>query len=111
MFTPDIRKTAANAHNLGGRMLHPPVELGVDTVIAPIRDRLGGQMSLWQSEALPRAGHLQTVGAWSHAALITPAVKTARSFYGELFNWEFSHHAGYEEIKHGGPLTASIRPN
>jgi uncharacterized protein len=92
---------AVRAHELGGAVLREPFDFADAGRVTALRDPTGGILSLWQPRTHAGAELMDDVGALCWHELATSDVERARSFYGELFGWQ------YEDDSSGGTTITS----
>jgi predicted enzyme related to lactoylglutathione lyase len=78
--------------------------------VAALRDPVGAIVSLWEPRSKAGAELVNDVGALCWTELATTEVEPAKSFYGDLFGWEYEiDEGGYATIKNAGRLNGGIR--
>jgi predicted enzyme related to lactoylglutathione lyase len=107
----DADAIAARAAELGAAaVFREPVDVLDAGRVAAIRDPTGAIVSLWQPRARIGATLVNDVGALCWNELATADVERAKSFFGELFGWEYEiAEGGYVSIKNAGSLNGGMR--
>jgi predicted enzyme related to lactoylglutathione lyase len=107
----DADATAARATELGGAaVFRAPFDVSDAGRVAAIRDPTGAIVSLWQPRSRIGATFVNDVGAWCWNELATPDVERVKSFFGELFGWEYERdQRRYTAIRNAGSLNGGIR--
>jgi uncharacterized protein len=107
----DADASAARAEELGGAaVFREPFDVPDAGRVAAIRDPASAILSLWQPDARPGAALVNDTGAWCWNELATTDPGGARSFYADLFGWEYkAQESGYTLITHAGRRAGGIR--
>jgi predicted enzyme related to lactoylglutathione lyase len=102
--------TAARASELGGAaVFREPFDVLDAGRVAAIRDPTGAIVSLWQPRARIGATIVNDVGALCWNELVTSDIERAKSFFGELFAWEYETAEGYASIRNAAALNGAMR--
>jgi|SRR5829696_211455 len=107
----DAEATAARVGKLGGAAVfrRPFDVLDAGRVVA-VRDPLGAIVSLWQPRSRVGATLIDEVGALCWNELTTTDVERAKSFYHDLFGWEYgTGRGGQSTIEAAGRPIGNIR--
>ncbi len=88
----DVAATCEQAQALGGQEVVPITPVGDTGTLAFIRDPSGAQFGLWQPGTVFGADVTQDYHCLCWNELLTRDIEAARSFYGQLFGWEFSDY-------------------
>ena len=87
--TPDLEATCVKAQDLGGQILHAPMEIPTVGAFAVIADPQGAVIALFQAaEQMPGHDDPPSQGEFSWHELATTDHEAAWSFYSELFGWQ-----------------------
>jgi uncharacterized protein len=106
----DADAIAARAGELGGAAVREPFDVADAGRVAALRDPVGAIVSLWEPRSKAGAELVNDVGALCWNELATTEVEPAKSFYGDLFGWEYEiDEGGYATIKNAGRLNGGIR--
>jgi predicted enzyme related to lactoylglutathione lyase len=107
----DVDATAAQAGELGGAaVFRGPFDVVDAGRVVAVRDPLGAIVSLWQPRSRVGATLIEEVGALCWTELATSDVERAKSFYYDLFGWEYgTGRGGQATIEAGGRPIGNIR--
>lgn len=100
----DVDAMTTKAHKLGAKVMIPPVDVFDAGRIAGITDPTGASVMLWQPKRHIGAQMVNTVGAFGWNELYTHDIKTAQTFYADLFGWTYDtdEKSGYVSIQNNG---------
>jgi predicted enzyme related to lactoylglutathione lyase len=84
----DADTATARARELGAEVLMEPFDIEDAARASLIRDPSGAVVSLWEPRGYIGAGLVNEPGVWGWNELVTPAVDSAKAFYGDLFGWK-----------------------
>jgi uncharacterized protein len=103
--------TAARANELGGAaVFREPFDVLDAGRVAAIRDPTGAIVSLWQPRSRIGAALVNDVSAWCWNELATSDVERDKSFFAEMFGWEYeTDDRGYTTIRNAGSRNGGIR--
>ncbi len=106
----DAAATAARAGELGGAaVFRHPFEVPDAGRVVAVRDPRGAIVSLWQPRSRVGATVVNEVSAMCWNELATDDVERAKSFYGDLFGWEYqTDRSGYTTIRCTGRLNGGM---
>lgn len=85
----DVDVVHARALELGAQSLVPPMRVTTEGRMAAITDPSGAALSLWQSTAGMDRGTFNEAGRLTWNELVSRDAGVARSFYSDLFGWEW----------------------
>lgn len=85
----DVDAVHARAVELGAESMVPPMDVADQGRIAAVVDPAGAAISLWQSSAGMDEGTFNEPGRLTWNELVSRDPDTARSFYADLFGWEW----------------------
>jgi predicted enzyme related to lactoylglutathione lyase len=106
----DADASAARASELGGTLPRDPFDVEGAGRIATVRDPVGAILTLWESRGSIGAELVNDVGAFCWNELATADPDRARSFYADLFGWEYRlSPSGYATILNAGARNGGIR--
>jgi predicted enzyme related to lactoylglutathione lyase len=107
----DADATATRAGELGGSaVFRAPFDVLDAGRVVAIRDPTGAIVSLWQPRSRIGATLVNDVGALCWNELVTTDIERAKSFFGELFGWEYElDETGYTLIRNAGSLNGGMR--
>lgn len=107
----DADGTAAQAGELGGAaVFREPFDVLDAGRVAAIRDPTGAIVSLWQPRSRIGATLVNDIGALCWNELATTDVARAKTFFAELFGWQYeSDESGSASITNRGQLNGGIR--
>jgi predicted enzyme related to lactoylglutathione lyase len=106
---------AARAVQLGGKIIEGPFDVQTFGRMAVIQDPTGAIFSVWQAKTHVGTGITGVNGTLCWADLSTPDVPAAKSFYGQLFGWQFEPGKdkpadSYLHIKNGEDMIGGVPP-
>lgn len=85
----DIKASASRVAELGGSVLHGPVDIPNSGSFAVLADPQGAVFAIYQSaEDKPAEASSPEIGGFSWHELATSDYKSAFSFYSDLFGWK-----------------------
>jgi uncharacterized protein len=85
----DAAATAAAVKEAGGAVIAEPMEVLDLGTMAVFADPAGAVFGVWQPNTFPGAGLVNEPGALSWNELNTRDLEAAKSFYGDVFGWDF----------------------
>ncbi len=88
----EIESVCRRAEELGGSVTVPVTDVGEAGRLAFLRDPTGAQVGLWQRGAFFGAEVTQDYHCLCWNELLTRDIQAARSFYEQLFGWEFTDY-------------------
>jgi predicted enzyme related to lactoylglutathione lyase len=102
----DAEATAAAVTDAGGTVMAEPMEVMDLGKMAVFADPTGAVFGVWQPGTFAGAGVIREPGAVAWNELTTRDLGTAKSFYGEVFGWDFEEkefdRGAYTIISLGG---------
>lgn len=102
----NLEATLARVPELGGKVAVPAMSILDSGWLAYITDPTGAMLGLWQKNQFAGSGVWGEHNSVCWNELATKDVETARTFFGELFGWEFEDFPGvpskYYIVKVGG---------
>jgi uncharacterized protein len=106
----DADESAARARELGGTLPRDPFDVTDAGRVATVRDPVGAIVTLWEARASIGAELVNDAGAFCWNELATGDPDRARSFYGDLLDWEYElSPSGYATIVNAGVRNGGIR--
>lgn len=106
----DADASAARARELGGTLPRDPFDVADAGRVATVRDPVGAIFTLWEARGRIGAELVNDVAAFCWNELATADPDRARSFYGDLFGWEYAMSAsGYATILNARVRNGGIR--
>jgi predicted enzyme related to lactoylglutathione lyase len=111
----DADKTAAQAAELGGTVLRPPMDVYTFGRMAIMQDPTGANFSVWQPKTHIGTGIAGVDGTLCWADLDTTDRDRAKTFYEKLFGWHLSTGQGkdlsdYLHIQNGEDYIGGMPP-
>lgn len=101
----DASETATAVEKAGGTVMMPAMPVMDAGHMAIVSDPSGAVVSLWQPNEHVGAGLANQANTWSWNELVTRDLDSCRSFYSEVFGWEYDGQdmpmGVYEVIKGG----------
>ena len=87
--TADINETVGAATGAGGSVVMPPMQVMEAGTMAVLADPTGAAFSVWQpgQHIGVELGNVPNTYSWNE--LMTRDVDTAKSFYGDVFGWQY----------------------
>jgi predicted enzyme related to lactoylglutathione lyase len=85
----DVDATAEAVTAAGGTVLVPPMEVMDAGWMAVFADSTGAAFSVWRAGEHPGAELCNEPGTWSWNELLSRDVEAARTFYQQVFGWEY----------------------
>jgi predicted enzyme related to lactoylglutathione lyase len=107
ILTPDVNASLERARELGATVIRAPFDLIDIGRAAALRDPVGAIVSLWQHAPQGGAASDKRDESLAWNELATSDIERAKSFYADLFAWEYatSGAAGYTTIENRlGPV-------
>lgn len=113
--TASADQSAAQAAELGGKILAPAFDVFDVGRMAVLADPAGAVFSVWQAKKHKGLGLAGAPGTLCWADLNTPDVEAAKRFYTGLFHWKISagenDPSGYLHIQNGEEYIGGIPPS
>jgi predicted enzyme related to lactoylglutathione lyase len=110
----DVKPVTARVSELGGSVSMPAMQIMTVGRMAIYTDPQGAAFSVWQAQDHIGAGIVNEPGSFCWNELATSDLAAARSFYGDLFGWQFKESGGgdppYTEIHLGERGNGSMLP-
>ncbi|PXY32823.1 VOC family protein [Prauserella muralis] len=112
LATSDVDKAAAAITESGGQIMMPAMDVGAMGRMAIATDPTGAVFGLWQAGEHHGVELANTVSALTWNECITRDVERAKTFYGEVFGYEFDDMSGggftYLTLKVGGNVVGGL---
>jgi predicted enzyme related to lactoylglutathione lyase len=106
----DADAIVVRACQLGGQLLRDPFELRDAGRVATMVDPVGAVLSLWQPRSHIGAQLVNDFGALCWMEHVSDDLDRAKSFYGDLFGWEYEAVGGnYTGIRNAGRRNGGMR--
>jgi hypothetical protein len=113
----DIEETTRRAAELGATIIASPADTQ-GRRLAVVADPTGALLCLWQPAGRIGAGMVNETGTWTWNDLATRDPDRARSFYADMFGWQFTQVApdgsyfsiGRDHLLIGGMRTMDADP-
>lgn len=86
----DVNATAARVTELGGAVTMPPMQVFEAGWMAGFQDPTGAHFFVWQKNQHFGAEYHNEPNAWCWNELLTRDIETAKTFYANLFGWEYT---------------------
>lgn len=110
----DADRVAGVAAEAGGRVIVSPMDVLDAGRMAVLADPAGAAISVWQPNSHQGAGIVNEPGTLTWNELMTDDVDGSKEFYGKLFAWDATTHAGgpveYTEFTLDGRSVAGMLP-
>ncbi len=88
----DAEATASKAQQLGGQVIVPVMQVMDAGWLAYLQDPTGAVFAIWQKNHSAGATIRNEPNAFGWNELATRDIEAAKTFYGELFGWEFEEN-------------------
>ena len=110
----DIDAAVQKVKDAEGTVVMPPFDVMTAGKMALIQDPVGAPVSLWQPKEHCGAQRMNEVNTWCWNELDTHDVETSKSFFQQVFGWQYEEHKGgempYWNIMHYGKMMAGLMP-
>ncbi|MGO1049478.1 VOC family protein [Crossiella sp. CA198] len=113
LHTEDAEGAVARARSAGGTIVVEPMTVGSFGTMAIALDPAGALIGFWQPDEHHGAGLVNEHGTLVWNELRTTAVDAAKSFYGSIFDYDYSEVRGapeYPVFELAGQQVASAEP-
>lgn len=106
----DIDKVAKIAESAGGTVIVAPMDVMAAGRMAIFKDTTGAFIAAWQPQDHLGAQLVNEAGAFIWSELSTSDLAKSKTFYSDVFGWQFGGSDEYAEAKVAGRTIAGLMP-